>query len=110
MNMPCRNTAALEAHEAAEYIGDSVIESYGQEARENCVNRILETRTDDVIELLTDDLCSALEDDESAWTEAVRDGDVDRMGLVMYRATRRIANDLVTLDEISAEAFRLAGD
>ena len=109
MNMPCRNTAALEAHEAAEYRGDELMEMYGAEARDNCADRILETRTDDVIEMLTDDLCAALEDDESDWTNAVRDGSIDKIGLIMWRATRRIARDLVTADEMNSEIARLAG-
>jgi hypothetical protein len=39
----------------------------------------------------------------------VRDGNAEKMGQIMEAATRRIAGDMVTLDEHSAEAFRLAG-
>ena len=110
MTMPCRNTAALDDYEAAEYRGDELMESYGQEATDNLINLILETRTDDVIEILTNDLCAALEDDESDWYAAVRDQSIDAQGLIMWRATRRAAKSLITELELADEIARLTRD
>jgi len=109
MKMPCANTAALEAMEAAQDRDEMWFAEYVDVARDACALRILHERTEDVYELFCDDVPDALGDHQEGFKQAIIGYELSDVGLIIESVMERIARGMVTADELQAEIDRMAG-
>ena len=105
--MTDENTAALQRHHAAQDHIDLLALLYGEQAHNNCADRVLKERAEDVIDVLADDLFEALGASLPAFRHALAAGDSLLVGRMIMQACDRIAGQLVTDEMRGAEIARL---